>query len=64
MSDAYERWVASRAEAEVPDGFGDRVMARAEALRPHRRMPLWIAAAASAAFLVRVASTLLVFAAT
>jgi hypothetical protein len=64
MSDAYERWLAAKAEGEVPDGFADRVLARAETLRPHRRMPLWIAAAASVAFLLRVASTLLVFAAT
>ena len=61
MSDAYDRWLESRAKGEVPDGFADRVVDQAQRLRPARRVPLWIAAAAGAAFLVRVASTFLVF---
>lgn len=58
MSDAYDRWLESRAEAEVPDGFTDRVVSKAGR---STRVPLWIAAAAGAAFLVRVASLFLVF---
>jgi len=61
MSDAYEQWLESRAEGEVPDGFADRVLTRAERLQPAKRIPLWVAAAAATAFLVRVAGTFLVF---
>lgn len=61
MSDAYEQWLESKAEADVPEGFADRVMASAERAHPAKSVPLWIAAAAATAFLVRVASTLLVF---
>ena len=61
MNDVYEQWLESRAEADVPDGFTERVVARAGQRTPLRRVPLWIAAAAGAAFLVRVASLFLVF---
>ena len=61
MSDVYEKWLGSKTEGQVPDGFADRVVAQAGQFRPARRLPLWIAAAAGAAFLVRVASTFLVF---
>ena len=61
MRDAYDRWLTSRAEGEVPDGFADRVVAQAERLGPRQRVPLWIAAAAGAAFLIRTASMFLVF---
>lgn len=61
MSDAYEAWRDARAEAPVPDGFADRVVAWASGPEPARRVPLTIAVAAGAAFLLRVASTFLVF---
>jgi hypothetical protein len=61
MSDVYDRWLKSRAESRVPEGFVDRVVARARGLGPVERVPLWIAAAAGAAFLMRAASMFLVF---
>ena len=61
MSGAYESWKEARAEGPVPEGFAGRVVARAERLAPARQVPLWIAAAAGAAFLIRVAATFLVF---
>jgi len=61
MSDAYDRWVEARAKGEVPDGFADRVVDQAARIGSSGRVPLWIAAAAGAAFLLRAASTFLVF---
>lgn len=61
MSDPYERWLASRAEGAVPDGFADRVVSQAARMKSVDRVPLWIAAAAGVAFVVRVASLFLVF---
>lgn len=61
MSNAYEAWRQSKAEGPVPDGFADRLVARASGLKPVGRVPFMIAVAAGAAFLLRVASTFLVF---
>ena len=62
MSDRYEAWKSARAEASVPDGFTERVLARAANARPPRGAVIAIGVAAGAVFLLRVASAFLVFA--
>ncbi len=60
MNDNFESWKRARAQGAVPDGFVDRVVARAASLGPSR-VPLAIALAAGAACALRVASTFLIF---
>jgi hypothetical protein len=60
MNDHFESWKRARAEGTVPDGFLDRVVARAASLDPSR-VPLAIALAAGVACALRVASTFLIF---
>ncbi len=61
MNDPYEAWTKARAEAPVPDGFTERVVASAASARPSRGAVIAITALAGAAFALRVASAFLVF---
>jgi len=60
MTDIIESWKRSREEGDVPEGFADRVVARAASLGPSR-VPLAIALAAGVACVLRVASAFLIF---
>ena len=63
---SYEAWKRSRAEAEVPPGFADRVMARAAEPAPRvgrtgRARRVAVIAAAVVVFAYRAACALGVF---